>query len=192
MAFGGLEIQRGDRNHRYVPGQGNIWGRCTQQSGNYIMIIYGPPENWTPGSVQGITLLIHEFGHILDMRTPGSNVHTEAVQHAEALRSLVRFVWHREGNSYNHGENVNPGSLGTFSGLGVNHRSSTSYDEFWADLFASWAVNSFDANKGRVTVAPDGDLDQQQANNGLVWKEYVDSYMVGVCTNFAIRWMALH
>lgn len=186
-AFEGLEVRRGPRDMEYVPAAiyncSNCWGKS--ESGKRI-IAYGPKVNWgykdgqnEPKSLRGVGLMLHEFGHIIDQRTRwdstshvyNGSAHTKTLikefDKQKDIAKLIQNIWDVEGDPLDD-EVDRPNKMGTASGLGVNWRTSTYHDEIWADLFASWALNSYNFEAG-----------------GGTWKKFMDDYMRDIATNFA-------
>jgi RHS repeat-associated protein len=186
MAFGGLEIQRGDSDTVYVPDHGNVYGWLKSKD---CYIAYGPKSHWEPGSRRGVALLLHEFGHVLDFRN--GQQHATALGYEPSLQPLIEFIEYREEKT-----GVADKGIKRLSGLGVNFRTELNVGEYWADLFASWVLNDFDTNANMNTTGPlscpeeNPDCNRKDANDGRVWKNYIDPYMINVATDLALQWMS--
>jgi hypothetical protein len=181
IAFNGLTIKRGNKDELYVPDRGRVYGWISDEN---TYIAYGPKENWKPGSISGQNIIFHEFGHILDKRADywvngrwAANYHTQALiyayNHCSELGGLIDYIQEREAI-----QGTGDNGIGKQSGLGVNLRSDYTFDEIWADLFASWVRNSF--------------YSLPSHNEGQVFKNYIDPYMTRVVTSMAIDWVYDH
>jgi hypothetical protein len=126
---------------------------------------------------------------VLDFRN--GQQHATALGYEPSLQPLIEFIEYREEKT-----GVADKGIKRLSGLGVNFRTELNVGEYWADLFASWVLNDFDTNANMNTTGPlscpeeNPDCNRKDANDGRVWKNYIDPYMINVATDLALQWMS--
>jgi RHS repeat-associated protein len=160
--FSPLDLLRGPIDMKFYPGH-NWFGKA--EAGRRIYL-YGLPGHWQGGTM--FEIMLHELGHILDQRVP--NRYSGTMNRTASLSRAIANIQDQEYYPKNDKDQKEKETIGRLSGLGVNQRSGTDVGEIWADLFASWAYNSY--------------ADQRFAP---AWRAFVDSLMSEVATTNAVE-----